>query len=108
MSVIEELNLLVKKINQNPVHIQEEKDRVFQVDLETSDTHQLILEGTAVRVEEGSPQTAAVTLKLTDENFSKLLKDDLNPMVAFMTGGLKVEGSVGLALKLQEIVKKYQ
>ena len=52
MSVIEELNLLVKKINQNPVHIQEEKDRVFQVDLETSGTHQLILEGTAVRAEE--------------------------------------------------------
>lgn len=108
MSVKVELNSLIEKMNQNPEHIQNEKDRVFQVDLEESGTLQIVLNGGKVEVVEGNQHEAAVTLKLTDKNFSKLLKDDLNTTMAFMTGGLKVEGSLGLALKLQEIVKQYQ
>jgi putative sterol carrier protein len=106
--VREELNQLVNKINANPEHIQGEKDRVFQIDLTESGSLQLVLNGGKVDVVEGTLHEAAVTLKLTESNFSKLLKDDLNTTMAFMTGGLKVDGSVGLALKLQEIVKKYQ
>lgn len=108
MTVRDELNQLVDKINSNPEHIQGEKDRVFQIDLTESGSLQLVLKGDKVDVVEGTPQEAAVTLKLTESNFSKLLKDDLNTTIAFMTGGLKVDGSVGLALKLQEVVKKYQ
>lgn len=108
MSVVEELKAFATKINNNPVHIAGEKNRVFQIELHTSGTHQLVLEEGRVHVEEGSPFEAAVTLYLSDENFSKLLKDDLNTMMAFMTGGLKVEGNIGLALKLQEILKHYQ
>ncbi|MDZ5473866.1 SCP2 sterol-binding domain-containing protein [Bacillus sp. 31A1R] len=108
MSVRAELDRLVEKMNNNPEHIQNEKDRVFQVDLVESGTLQLVLKEGKVVVVEGNPHDPAVTLKLNDQNFSKLLKDDLNTTMAFMTGGLKVEGSLGLALKLQEIVKKYQ
>ncbi|MGE7604383.1 SCP2 sterol-binding domain-containing protein [Peribacillus sp. NPDC097675] len=108
MSVIAELNELVGKINSNPEHIQNEKNRVYQFDIEDIGTVQLLIENGQVEVVEGTANDPQVTLKLSEKNFSKLLKDDLNTTVAFMTGGLKVDGNIGLALKLQEILKRYQ
>lgn len=108
MSVITELKDLVGKMNANPVHIENEKDRVFQVNLDDAGTHQIILKDGRIEMAEGTPYEPEVTLILSDKNFSKLLKDELNTTMAFMTGGLKVVGKIGLALKLQEIVKRYQ
>ena len=108
MTVKADLQALVEKMNANPVHIESEKDRVFQVNLEESGTLQIIMKDGRVSVVEGNPHEPAVTLFLTAKNFSKLLKDDLNATMAFMTGSLKVEGKLGLALKLLEIVKLYQ
>ncbi|AND38575.1 SCP2 sterol-binding domain-containing protein [Cytobacillus oceanisediminis] len=108
MAVKDELYQLADKMNADPVHIKDEKNRVFQVDLEESGPIQILLKEGKVIVEEGASHEPEVTLKLSDKNFSKLLKDDLNTTMAFMTGSLKVDGKMGLALKLQEIVKKYQ
>ena len=108
MSVLVELHNLIEKMNGNPEHIKEEKDRVFQIILEEYGPLQIVLKNGKVEVVEGTPHDAEVTLSLNEKNFSKLLKDDLNTTLAFMTGGLKVEGKLGLALKLQEIVKLYQ
>lgn len=108
MSVKTELHALVEKMNANPVHIEAEKDRVFQVDLKESGSLQLVLKGGIATVIEENLGEPEVTLILNDKNFSKLLKDDLNATMAFMTGSLKVEGKMGLALKLQELVKLYQ
>lgn len=108
MTVKNELYQLAEKINADPVHIKDEKNRVFQVDLEESGPIQIFLKDGKVIVEEGAPHQSEVTLKLSEENFSKLLKGDLNTTIAFMTGSLKVDGKMGLALKLQEIVNNYQ
>ncbi|GAB6154233.1 hypothetical protein JCM17380_29830 [Desulfosporosinus burensis] len=108
MSVTAELNALVEKMNANPEHIKEEKDRVFQINLEESGSLQIVLKSGQVEVVEGNVHNAEVTLILNEKNFSKLLNDNLNATMAFMTGSLKVEGKMGLALKLQEIVKSYQ
>ncbi|RBP93116.1 putative sterol carrier protein [Cytobacillus firmus] len=108
MAVKDELNQLADKMNADPVHIKDEKNRVFQVDLEESGPIQILLKEGKVIVEDGAPHEPEVTLGLSEKNFSKLLKDDLNTTMAFMTGSLKVDGKMGLALKLQEIVKKYQ
>ncbi|MEH7344615.1 SCP2 sterol-binding domain-containing protein [Bacillus sp. JJ1532] len=108
MSVKTELFQLAEKMNANPIHIENEKGRVFQVNLDESGTVQIILMGGKVEVVDGAPLEPEVALSMSDKNFSKLLKDNLNTAVAFMTGGLKIEGSLGLALKLQEIVKKYK
>ncbi len=108
MTVKAELHALVEKMNANPVHIESEKDRVFQVNLKESGSLQLVLKGGRAAVVEENLSEPEVTLILNDKNFSKLLKDDLNATMAFMTGSLKVDGKMGLALKLQEIVKLYQ
>ena len=108
MSVIAELNELAGKINSNPEHIQNEKNRVYQFNIEEIGPVQLLINNGQVEVIEGTTNDPEVTLKLSEKNFSKLLKDDLNTTVAFMTGGLKVDGNIGLALKLQEILKRYK
>jgi putative sterol carrier protein len=46
---------------------------------------------------------ADVTFVLSTENFEGLIDGSLNPQMAFMTGQLKIEGDMGLALKLADI-----
>lgn len=108
MTVRTELQELVAKMNANPDHIASEKDRIYQINLEESGELQIVFKAGQVQIIEGAAPDAEVTLIMNEKNFSKLLKDKLNTTMAFMTGGLKVEGKLGLALKLQEIVKQYQ
>ncbi|WP_100372923.1 SCP2 sterol-binding domain-containing protein [Bacillus sp. FJAT-45037] len=108
MNAKAELTSFVTKMNQTPEHISEEKDRVFQFDLTESGTMQVKFEGGQVELLEGATEDPDVTLKMNDESFIKLLEDDLNTTMAFMTGKLKVDGSMGLAMKLQQLVKTYK
>ena len=41
-----------------------------------------------------------VTMIASAETFRGILSGDVNPTMAFMTGKLKVEGSMGMAMKL--------
>jgi len=43
---------------------------------------------------------ADTTIKISAENLEKLMAGGLDPTLAYMTGKLKVEGSMGVALKL--------
>lgn len=43
---------------------------------------------------------ANTTITITAENLQKLLAGKLDPTLGYMTGKLKVEGSMGVALKL--------
>jgi putative sterol carrier protein len=46
---------------------------------------------------------ADCVLHATADNFSKLLQGDLNPMMAVMTGKLKIKGDMGVAMKVQSL-----
>ncbi len=43
---------------------------------------------------------ATTTIRISAENLEKLMAGGLDPTLAYMTGKLKVEGSMGVALKL--------
>ncbi len=43
---------------------------------------------------------AECTIKLSLENFLNMMHGDLNPMMAMMSGKMKIEGSKGVAMKL--------
>ncbi|HEY0835519.1 MAG TPA: SCP2 sterol-binding domain-containing protein [Azospirillum sp.] len=45
------------------------------------------------------------TIRMTPENLGKLINGQLNPMLAFTMGKLKVEGSMGVALKLAALLE---
>jgi putative sterol carrier protein len=49
-------------------------------------------------------EDAETTLVLSPENMRKLMAGELNPMVAFTMGKLKVFGSKGVALKLSSLL----
>lgn len=47
---------------------------------------------------------ADCTIRISEEDFSALLKGELNPMGAFMSGKIKVDGDMSVALKLQSFL----
>ena len=47
---------------------------------------------------------AQCTVGVTMEDFGSMLAGDLAPTTAFMSGKLKVEGDMGVAMKLQTIM----
>ncbi|MEQ9447517.1 MAG: SCP2 sterol-binding domain-containing protein [Rhodospirillaceae bacterium] len=49
---------------------------------------------------------AETTLALSGDNMAKLMRGELNPMVAFTMGKLKIFGSRGIALKLSSLLDK--
>jgi len=46
---------------------------------------------------------APFAIKVKADNFSKIISGDLNVMMAFMTGKLKIEGDKGAAMKLTSL-----
>jgi predicted lipid carrier protein YhbT len=52
----------------------------------------------------GTSATARCTVAMTEGDFLNLVNGKLNPQMAFMSGKLKIQGDMGLALKLQQIL----
>ena len=59
-------------------------------------------DASGVKVTEGATD-AATTITIGEDDFTKLVGGELNPMTAFMTGKLKVKGDMGAAMKLQKL-----
>jgi putative sterol carrier protein len=49
---------------------------------------------------DNSDGDADTTIRVTTDNLHKLMTGGLDPTLAYMTGKLKVEGSLGVAMKL--------
>ena len=52
----------------------------------------------------GQAQAAKCTVSCTDADFLAIVNGKLNPQMAFMSGKLKIQGDMGLAMKLQQIL----
>ena len=51
-----------------------------------------------------SDEETDVTLSADADTFQEILSGDLNPTSAFMTGKLKVDGDMGMAMKLATVL----
>jgi len=56
----------------------------------------------------GADTQADVTLTLSRDDFVQMFAGRVSPTSAFMSGRLKVKGDLGLAMKLEKIVKSLQ
>ncbi|HEX7007310.1 MAG TPA: SCP2 sterol-binding domain-containing protein [Alphaproteobacteria bacterium] len=59
---------------------------------------------TVPNVVSNEDKDADCTIRVTLENFSKMLQGDLDSTLAYMTGRLKVEGNMGVAMKLSSVL----
>jgi len=63
-----------------------------------------------IRIDGGSvtneDMPADCTITVSKDNFEKLAKGELDPMKAFMTGKLKVNGDMSVAMKLQPLLAR--
>ena len=53
---------------------------------------------------EGSADNPKMTLKASADDFYTMMTGGLNPMQAFMTGKIKIQGDTSLALKLMPLI----
>jgi putative sterol carrier protein len=53
----------------------------------------------------GAPENPNTTIQMAASDFVDLSTGKLDPTMAFMTGKLKVKGDMGLALKLQSLLR---
>ncbi len=56
------------------------------------------------RIQAGSAPNARCTVAATDQDFLAIVNGKLNAQMAFMSGRLKIQGDMGLAMKLQQIL----
>jgi putative sterol carrier protein len=56
------------------------------------------------KIEAGATENAKCTVAATEQDFLNIMNGKLNPQMAFMSGKLKIQGDMGLAMKLQLIL----
>lgn len=97
-----------KVLNENPEPIQN-SNVVYQFELAGDDggTYQLHLSDGQVKVEKGTSIEATCSLQMKVSNFKDFLLGSLNGPVAFMTGKLKIKGSISEAMKLENLLQQY-
>jgi hypothetical protein len=56
------------------------------------------------KVAEGSAAAARCVVSASDQDFLNIVNGKLNAQMAFMSGKLKIQGDMGLAMKLQQLL----
>jgi putative sterol carrier protein len=69
------------------------------------DEHTIFVDGTGEKnVVSSDDSEADCVISTTMDTFQKLKSGDLNPMMAVMTGKIKIKGDMGVAMKLQSLL----
>jgi putative sterol carrier protein len=66
----------------------------------------ILIDGTGdSNVVSQNDEEAACTISTDTDTFNQLKNGDLNPMMAVMSGKVKIKGDMGLAMKLQSLIQ---
>ncbi|MUV38016.1 Propanoyl-CoA C-acyltransferase [Lentibacillus sp. JNUCC-1] len=97
-----------EKLKNNPAPHQNMQG-VYEVQLkdETDGVYQLEFDHGEITVYTTKEKEPLCILKMKTAHFNAFLKGELNSTTAFMTGKLKIDGQIGQALKLDQLLKQY-
>jgi putative sterol carrier protein len=78
----------------------------YRVRFDLTDGGSILVDATGGTVDVSTAEggEADTVMKLSSDNLLKLVQGKLNPMIAFSTGRLKVQGSQGVAMKLAALL----
>ncbi|MFZ4828359.1 MAG: SCP2 sterol-binding domain-containing protein [Phototrophicaceae bacterium] len=69
----------------------------------TNEQYWVAIENQQVNIGEGTIENPDVTLSAEMQDYIDMINGDLNPIMAFMSNKLRVEGNQSIALKMQQI-----
>lgn len=80
---------------------------VYQFDITGDEAGTWVVNATPAKqsVSSGPSPDAKCTITVAGKDILDIVSGKLNPQMAFMSGKLKIKGDMGLALKLQNILK---
>ena len=76
-------------------------DATYQWDIEGAGKWYAKLSEGNVEVSEGEAETSDITISCTEGDWLDIVSGKLNGQMAFLTGKLKIQGDMSLAMKLQ-------
>ncbi|MHA6641530.1 SCP2 sterol-binding domain-containing protein [Mesorhizobium sp. A623] len=71
------------------------------VKFDTGSDGVIVIDGATISTTDGA---ADCTIKLSLDDLESLIAGDLNPTMAFMTGKIKVEGDMTVAMALSQLI----
>ncbi|MEH6364758.1 MAG: SCP2 sterol-binding domain-containing protein [Pseudomonas marincola] len=100
MSVADIINTMQSKFNASAAA---GLDLVFQFNIEDGENYSLIVKDGTCEVQQGDNPDANVTLIMDKETLKGITSGETDGMQAFMSGKLRAEGDMMLAMKLSEL-----
>lgn len=107
-SIQEVIQRIDSALKEEPERAQE-ITAVYQFNLsgEEEGTYQMVLRPDNAYAEEGEKESPDCTLSMDSEDFKEMVEGDLSGTQAFMSGKLKIDGDMGLAIRLQDVLAAY-
>jgi putative sterol carrier protein len=79
----------------------------YKVAFDLGEDGAIAIDGTgALPVLSDDPEDADCTIRISADNMAKLMDGALNPMMAYTLGKLKIEGSMGVAMKVAALLEE--
>ena len=77
----------------------------FDIGGDTGGLYNIVVRDGGGRASEGAAPDPNITITVKDEDFVALAQGTMDPAGAFMRGKIKIKGDMGLAMKLQTLLK---
>ena len=103
MTVQDVINDMKTRISEDPAKTKEEIDGIFKFVVNGDGGGTWIVDCREVSVTEGDGE-AECTITIDADNFVAIADGSMDAMQAFMTGMIELDGDMGLAMKLQQVL----